>query len=68
MRGEVKQGVRQRVDRLDAVLTIHDAPARGKTGRRMLAKWLRHQADKLELEGDLYAPRFRGRYITKVLV
>ncbi len=46
-----------------AVLTIKDAPAMTKRGRKQIADWLRKQADWLEKDGAVYADRFRARYL-----
>ena len=47
-----------------AVLTIRGAPRMTAFGRRMVAKWLRKQADALIADGKNYAPRvFTARYL-----
>jgi hypothetical protein len=46
-----------------AILTIHDAPAMTKSGRRQVAAWLRRQADFLVNDGKSLAKRFTARYL-----
>lgn len=45
-----------------AVVTIFDASAFSKKGRKSVANWLRSQAKQLEQLGDQYAERFTARY------
>jgi hypothetical protein len=46
-----------------AVVTVRDGAAMTKRGRFEVARWLRHQANLLEVEGPRYAARFTGRYL-----
>lgn len=46
-----------------AVVTIFDAPAMSKKGRKYVANWLRNQARQLEQFADKYASRFTARYV-----
>jgi hypothetical protein len=46
-----------------AIVTIKDAPEMSKRGRKLVAKWLRQQADFLEKEGDNLSKRFTARYL-----
>jgi hypothetical protein len=46
-----------------AILTVKDAPAMTKRGRRAIANWLRKQADFLEHDGKALAKRFTARYL-----
>jgi len=49
--------------RTDAVLTIKEANKMSTGGKRILAKWLRDQANDLLKLGSNYSPRFRARYM-----
>lgn len=47
-----------------AVVTIYEAPAMTKRGRKAVADWLRQQADYLEQFGAHYAEkRYTARYV-----
>lgn len=48
-----------------AVLTVKDSDKMTKAGRKRIAKWLRKQADDLEMTGHNYASRFRARYLCR---
>lgn len=47
------------------VVTVKDAPAMTKRGRKQIALWLRRQAAFLEKHGDEFANRFTARYLYK---
>lgn len=47
-----------------AVITIKDAGEMTADGRKVIADWIRRQADDLERDGPEYAGRFRARYMT----
>lgn len=53
------------VEKRAAILTIFDAPAMTKRGRKQIAAWMRKQADFLEKHGQEYAKRFTARYLYK---
>ena len=46
-----------------AVVTIRNAPAMTKRGRKAIAAWLRRHATFLEKHGNEYSTRFTGRYL-----
>lgn len=46
-----------------AVITIKDAPAMTKKGRKEVADWMRDQAKFLEEDGARFSNRFRARYL-----
>ena len=46
-----------------AIVTIKDAPAMTKRGRKAIAAWLRRQATFLEKHGNEFAGRFTARYL-----
>ena len=48
-----------------AILTIKDAPAMTRKGRKDIASWLRRQAQFLEQHGQEFSHRFTGRYLYK---
>jgi hypothetical protein len=45
------------------IVTIKDAQLMTEGGRKVIAEWLRHQADMLIEEGNNYSKRFTARYI-----
>lgn len=45
-----------------ATVLIHNADRMTYENRKVLANWLRTQAKGLEVDGGLYAPRFRARF------
>lgn len=46
-----------------AIITVKDAPAMTKRGRKAIASWLRRQAGFLEKHGPEFASRFTARYM-----
>lgn len=46
-----------------AIVTVKDAPAMTKRGRKAIAKWLRKQAEFVENDGQHLAKRFTARYL-----
>lgn len=53
----------QQREKSAAIITIHDAPAMTKRGRRAIAQWMRKQAACLEHDGRALATRFTARYL-----
>jgi hypothetical protein len=46
-----------------AILTVKDAPAMTRRGRKAIANWLRKQAAFIETDGKCLAKRFIARYL-----
>ena len=50
-------------DRAVAVLTVRGAAKMSPEQRRVLAQWLRSQAEFLQIRGSEYSNVFRARYL-----
>lgn len=50
-------------DKAAAIITVKDAPAMTKRGRKQIAQWLRRQATFVERYGSELSTRFTARYL-----